>query len=431
MPNKRKRYDDNNDPSGPPNKRPNNSFIIIIPDMSNNNNYPPTPTVSDSGSDSELEDDEDDNIPAEEENTFDENFCVNPLCDHKDGEMSTVENIEINCLDDLINLGKMFHCKRFTSYRNINMRILCNLVAPLTELNNMVGMHQVKREIINQIIFFLQGLNNNTRCWQCTDCIYGLPCAITTEDMMHTVITGPPGVGKSALGQIMGKIYNAMGILDSEAFHVARRSDLIGKYVGHTAVKTQQFIDKCKGGVMFIDEAYSLGNKEGRDTFSKECIDTINQNLTERRDFLCIIAGYKESLDQCFFNYNEGLRRRFTFRYNITGYTGEELMQIFLKKVTLGDWHFDEDHLHDLGVFFSENYQYFPNYGGDVETLFLNCKIVYARRNLFCDSDEERVLEMLDINRAFANLIENREYKPPKKRKSKRYKGWDLDFKVF
>jgi hypothetical protein len=144
---------------------------------------------------------------------------------------------------------------------------------------------------------------------------------------------------------------------------------------------------------------------------------------------LCIIAGYKESLDKCFFAYNEGLNRRFSFRYNIQGYTADELMQIFLIKMELADWYFEENQLHDLGVFFSENYPYLPNYGGDVETLFLNSKIVYARRNLFNDSDE-KVLNMFDIEKGFKNLIDNREYQPPKKKKSKKFKGWDLDIKL-
>ena len=81
-----------------------------------------------------------------------------------------------------------------------------------------------------------------------------------------------------------------------------------------TSFIINNLINKSLGGVLFIDEAYSLGNSEGRDSFSKECIDTINQNLTEKKNqLLVIIAGYQEALDTCFFNYNEGLRRRFPF----------------------------------------------------------------------------------------------------------------------
>jgi len=93
-------------------------------------------------------------------------------------------------------------------------------------------------------------------------------------------------------------------------------------------------IDAAKGGVLFIDEVYSLGNAEKRDSFSKECIDTINENLTTKKtDFICIIAGYKEDIKDCFFAYNAGLERRFPIRFHIDEYNASELFSIFKKKV--------------------------------------------------------------------------------------------------
>src|SRR4029078_8344221 len=126
------------------------------------------------------------------------------------------------------------------------------------------------------------------------------------------------------------KVYKEMGVLSKGHFTLVTRSDLIAKYLGQTAIKTQEVINNCEGGVMFIDEAYALGHSEGRDSFSKECLDTLNQNLSEKRDFLCIIAGYKDALEKCFFSMNDGLARRFNFRYDIESYTPEELMEIFL-----------------------------------------------------------------------------------------------------
>ena len=114
-------------------------------------------------------------------------------------------------------------------------------------------------------------------------------------------------------------------------FKIAKRSDLVGQYVGHTAIKTQKIINSAFGGVLFIDEAYSLG---GDDAFSKECINTINQNLSENGDkFICIIAGYPAEIERCFFSQNEGLKRRFPFKYNIEKYDSKELSQIFENKV--------------------------------------------------------------------------------------------------
>ena len=123
-------------------------------------------------------------------------------------------------------------------------------------------------------------------------------------------------------------------ILKNEKFVKARRSDLIAGYLGQTAKATQKIIDSAIGGVLFIDEVYSLGNSEKRDSFAKECIDTINENLTEKKtDFICIIAGYKDEIDSCFFSYNSGLERRFPVRFTIEEYKPEELFLIFIKSI--------------------------------------------------------------------------------------------------
>lgn len=350
--------------------------------------------------------------------------CNNPLCDHKEGSIDNIEeDIMINDINDLINIGKKFHCKNRKEYHGINLRLLCNLVEPLKELQSLIGMKNVKENIVNQIVFFLQGFNKVEKCNDCQDCAFDLPCPKAgTQDMLHCVITGPPGVGKTRLGRIMGKIYKAMGVLSKGQMKIVSRSDLVGKYLGHTAAKTQDVIDECKGGVMFIDEAYSLGNKEGRDSFSKECLDTLNQNLTERRDFLCIIAGYKDALEECFFSYNEGLRRRFTFRYNIPGYNSEELMEIFRTMVNKNNWsiwldnkEMNEDKKKEdiewLEKFFRRNMSYFKNFGGDMETLFLNCKIYHGKRVLFLDKSEKKVLSKVDVENGFNTFISHRKIK--------------------
>ena len=350
--------------------------------------------------------------------------CPNPLCDHN----NNVNNIGIKNftviknIDDLIELGKTYHCKTNKIYNGINLRIICNLVGPLTELQKLIGMKNVKEQIVNQIVFFLQGLNKKEKCNNCIDCLYDLPCSQNmNNDMLHTVITGPPGVGKTELGKILGHIYKSMGILSNGQMHIATRSDLIAKFLGQTAIKTQEFIDKCKGGVMLIDEVYSLGSAELRDSFSKECIDTLNQNLSERRDFLCIIVGYKESIEKCFFAYNEGLRRRFSFRYDITEYSADELMDIFLLKVHKEGWfvEFDnclsdsniQENKEHLGNFFRINKNYFPYYGGDIESLFLNCKIVHGSRVLFKDPSIRKILTLQDIQKGFELFVNHRDYK--------------------
>ena len=344
-------------------------------------------------------------------------LCQNPLCDHKTFEEdptppTVISIVKIQNIDDLITMGKAYHCKKQTVHGGINLRLMNNLVVPLTELNQMVGMKEVKCRIVDQILFFLQGFNTTERCNECTDCCYKLPCVQNRSEMLHTVITGPPGVGKTCLARIIGKVYKAMGILSNGDFHEVARADLIAKYLGQTAIKTQEVIDNCAGGVMFIDEAYSLGHKENRDSFAKECLDTLNKNLSDKRDFLCIIAGYKNELEDCFFSTNPGLTRRFTFRYDVSEYEYNELTEIFLGKVAKENWSVDSE-LKNLSDLFKKYKEYFPYSGGDIETLFLQCKISHSRRI----PTSQKVLSSADMEEGFKLFIENRKYNESKGKK--------------
>lgn len=348
--------------------------------------------------------------PKKVEEQEDFNKCPNPLCNHKtkeqdSSEIKQVSIKEIKDINDLIELGKSYHCKKNTHLNSLDLKVLCRLVNPLTELKNMIGLKKVKENMVNQILFFLQGLNVKYE----QD---GFGKITANTDMLHTVITGPPGVGKTELGKILGKVYKAMGVLSKGTFRLVTRSDLIAKYLGQTAVKTQEVINGCQGGVMFIDEAYALGHEEGRDSFSKECLDTLNQNLTEKRDFLCIIAGYKDSLDKCFFNMNDGLKRRFTFRYDIEGYSADELREIFELKLKSDKWKLEFEDVKDKNKeyeeFFKKNKDNFPNYGGDIETLFLKCKIAHSKRMVFEKEDKRRILNMEDIEKGFKTFLQDR-----------------------
>jgi SpoVK/Ycf46/Vps4 family AAA+-type ATPase len=278
-----------------------------------------------------------------------------------------------NSLDDLIKLGKEYKPELKDKYA-FDYEKLHNIVEPLEELNNVIGMDKVKKSIVSQISYFLLELE-------------------PVKDMLHTVIQGPPGVGKTMLGQILAKIYHKMGIIDgstdsSVKFKIYKRSDLIGQYLGHTAIKTQAAIDECMGGVMFIDEAYSLGtpSSEKSDIYSKECLDTLMQNLSERAGkFVCIIAGYADELEKNFFAANEGLKRRFTFRYSIDKYTELELARILCKKVIDSNWSIDKllfnnSVSEELNKFIKTNYKDFPYFAGDIETFLFQVKVAHGCR---------------------------------------------------
>lgn len=345
------------------------------------------------------------------------NNCTNPLCDHLFFSKNPITVSTISYIDNiqqLIELGETYHCRKNKTFNNINLRVLYELIEPLSKLQQMIGLTEIKNKVVDQVLYFLQGYHNGgVSCGTCYDCDNDIPCMKNQSDMLHMVVTGKPGVGKTEFAKCVGKIYQKLGILTNDKFKIYTRADLVGEYLGHTAVKTQKCIDECKGGVMFIDEVYSLGNTELKDSFAKECIDMLNLNLSERRDFLCIIAGYKEAVDDCFFKYNEGLNRRFPFRYDIPPYKWNELKEIFELKVKVGGFqlHYDigEENVDNKKVqeLFRKNKDNFPNGGGDMETLFLKCKIVHSR-TISTTPETKYVLSYADIEKGVSSLIESR-----------------------
>lgn len=298
-------------------------------------------------------------------------------------------NEQIESLDDLLAVCKKY--ENDNAKYTIDTKILKRIHKPLKALSETIGMVRVKDQVVDHVLCSLLDLYDE-------------------DQMFHTVIQGPPGVGKTMLAKILGELYSNMGVLKGNkfSFNIARRSDLVGRYLGHTAKQTQEFIDKCEGGVMFIDEVYSLGNSEKRDSYAKECIDTINLNLTEKKNFICIIAGYPEEINDCFFVYNSGLKRRFPFVYDIENYTSEQLADIFIGKIDKIKWKLDTNKK-QIVKFFEKNMKQFPHFGGDVENLILNIKSVHGRRVFGKDKSLRKIIIMDDINAAFSKLEDSKE----------------------
>jgi stage V sporulation protein K len=308
---------------------------------------------------------------------------------------------EINNVSDLLKMIEEYPDDKDVEY-NIDMRSLHKIKEPLIDLNSMIGMQNVKENIVDQILFYIQNLHKPSHNQEINKKkpIY--------NDFMHTVIYGPPGTGKTEIAKIIGSIFSKLGILTKGTFKKVTRSDLIAGYLGQTSIKTKDVIKECLGGVLFIDEAYALGNQEKRDSFSKECIDTLCEALSDYKDnLMVIIAGYETDLNECFFKYNQGLSSRFTWRFKIDDYNASELYNIFIKKINESGWILDNSNMNVNIKWFEKNKGLFKFYGRDIETLFAKTKIAHSRRVFCLDINLKKKLIMTDIDKGLEIYVKN------------------------
>ena len=263
----------------------------------------------------------------------------------------------------------------------------------------MVVLTKIKNEIIDMLLYYLINFGEKN------------------NNMLHMTLAGSPGCGKTKLAKIISKIMNGMNILDSDKIVYAKSTDLIGEYIGQTGQKTQNVITKAMGGILFIDEAYALGTSNSRQhNFSAECINVLNQNLSDNKNkFICIIAGYQHELDEMFFSANPGLKRRFPFRFTITGYSHSELLKIFTNNIYKLKWKINKDV--DLENFFKENSAKFKYFGGDIDAFIQNIKYAYSRRVVCLKPKKHIIIENIDIDTGFAKFNEMRKEEPNKKKR--------------
>jgi hypothetical protein len=187
----------------------------------------------------------------------------------------------------------------------------------LRELQEMTGLASVKEEINSHI---------NTLKVSSMRQEAGLAEIKTTN---HMVFIGNPGTGKTTVARKLAKLYRELGILSNGSLTEVDQSALVAGYMGQTAIKTKSVIDKAKGGVLFIDEAYALGSDKSEDAFGKEAVDTLLKYMEDYRDdLIVIVAGYERPMKD-FLNSNPGLKSRFNKFIAFPDYSAQELKAIF------------------------------------------------------------------------------------------------------
>ncbi|ADO56942.1 AAA family ATPase [Paenibacillus polymyxa] len=183
------------------------------------------------------------------------------------------------------------------------------------ELDHLVGLDNIK-ELVFEVYAFLQIAHMRTDA--------GL---LSNAHVYHMIFKGNPGTGKTTVARIIAKMLQKMGVLSKGHLIEVERADLVGEYIGHTAQKTRDLVKKSLGGVLFIDEAYSLA-RGGEKDFGKEAIDTLVKAMEDQKNqFILILAGYSGEMD-FFLRTNPGLPSRFPIQLDFPDYTVDQLIQI-------------------------------------------------------------------------------------------------------
>lgn len=209
----------------------------------------------------------------------------------------------------------------------------------LNQLDELVGLENVKQQVCDLIDYnHIQHLRQKN----------GLKKSNKT---LHMAFVGNPGTAKTTVARIVGRMYKAIGLLSKGQFIEASRTDLIAEYQGQTAIKVKRLINRAKGGVLFIDEAYSITENDHGDSYGRESLTELTKALEDYRDDLVVIvAGYTNLMEQ-FFESNPGLKSRFNTFISFSDYSLDELVRIFNYTCNQNDYVAEEqaiEKVHDL-----------------------------------------------------------------------------------
>lgn len=237
---------------------------------------------------------------------------------------------------------KLFHAEPITTSSNVDIENPETVEQILEDLNQLIGLNQVKEEVSRLVNLIRVQKIRAERGFK------------NISSSKHMVFSGNPGTGKTTVARLLGKIYKKLGVLSSGQLIEVDRSNLVSGYVGQTAIKTQEMIDKAMGGILFIDEAYSLTVNKGENDFGQEAVDTLLKAMEDHRDnFLVIVAGYPEPMEE-FLASNPGLKSRFNKFINFEDYTTDEQLFILELLCKQQEYHFSPDALEAANSYFEE-----------------------------------------------------------------------------
>ena len=241
----------------------------------------------------------------------------------------------------------------------------------LDELNALVGLQKVKNKVQDLIMYQkVQKMRREKKLH-------------SVKNTLHLAFTGNPGTGKATVARIVGRIYKRIGLLSKVHFVEVSRTDLIVGYQGQTALKVERVIEQAKGGVLFIDEAYSITENDHADSYGRECLTELTKALENyREDLVVIVAGYTEPMNK-FFDFNPGLKSRFNTFIEFDDYSPNELDMILISICKNNDYILDEEAKEKIHLYFehqtSAKDENFAN-GRLVRNLYDDLVMNHARR---------------------------------------------------